>query len=268
MAWNPVAGLAYIPGQETSGIFSFDPDFQHQIGRMNTGRVRAPRPPAPTAATPPRPRGPSAVGAGGAQQQGAFLVAWDPLAQKERWRIRFERPGVTGGTLATAGNLVFHGSNDGTFNAYTADKGEKLWSVPLAPGFSNPITYSIGGKQYVTVLTGRAGALAAPARAYTFGLDGKASLPSMNPAPRPEDLTSGAATVAAEFDRAGLPNGPGRELIQQLCAGCHSPSVVTGFHQSEAAWRQTVDQMANRGMPGTEAQREMIVKYLAIHLGR
>jgi len=70
-------------------------------------------------------------------------VAWDPIAQKEHWRIRFERPGVTGGTLSTAGNLLFHGSNDGGFAAYTPDKGEKLWSIPLAPGFANPITYTV-----------------------------------------------------------------------------------------------------------------------------
>src|SRR5439155_1129141 len=155
--------------------------------------------------------------------------------EKERWRIRFERPGVTGGTLATASNLLFHGSNDGTFSAYTADKGEKDWSVQLAPGFANPITYMIGGQQYVTVLTGRSG------------------------------MT--AATIAAEFDRAGLPNAPGRELIQQLCAGCHSPTVVMRFHQPEDAWRQTVNDMGNRGMPGNAAQREAIVKYLAAHLG-
>src|SRR5258707_15292003 len=98
---------------------------------MNTGRLRGPGRGAASPATPavpPRPRGPVAVGAGGAQQQGAYLVAWDPAIQRERWRIVFDRPGVTGGTLATAGNLLFHGSNDGTFSAYTADKGEKLWS--------------------------------------------------------------------------------------------------------------------------------------------
>jgi quinohemoprotein ethanol dehydrogenase len=207
------------------------------------------------------------VGAGGAQQQGAYLVAWDPVTEKERWRIRFERPGVTGGTLATAGNVLFHGSNDGTFSAYTADKGEKLWSVQLAPGFANPITYMIGGQQYVTVLTGRSGMAAAPGRVYTFALNGKTPIPSMAPVPEPEDTSGAAATIAAEFDRAGLPNAAGRELIQQLCAGCHSPTVVMRFHQSEAAWRQTVNDMGNRGMPGNEAQRDAIVKYLAAHLG-
>ena len=38
------------------------------------------------------------------------LVAWDPVAQKEVWRAQFEHP-WNGGTLATAGNLVFHGNS-------------------------------------------------------------------------------------------------------------------------------------------------------------
>jgi quinohemoprotein ethanol dehydrogenase len=264
MAWNPIAGLVYIPGQETSGVYSFDPDFQHQIGRMNTGRRRAQR--AARQAV-ERGIGPEAVGAGGAQQHGAYLVAWDPVAQKERWRIRFERPGVTGGTVATASNLLFHGSNDGTFNAYTADKGEKLWSVQLAPGFANPITYILEGKQYITVFTGRGGTQAAIGRAYAFALDAHEPIPSMSPAPNPEEMTAIDATVAAEFDRAALPDAPGRKLIQELCAGCHSPTVVTRFNQSEGAWRETVNDMGNRGMAGTPEQREVIVKYLAAHLG-
>jgi quinohemoprotein ethanol dehydrogenase len=144
----PVAeGLAIM---ETSGTYAFDPDFVYQVGRMNVGRLRA----AANPATPAPPR-PLAVGAGGAQQKGAFLVAWDPIAEKERWRITFDRPGVTSGTVATASNLVFHGSNDGSFSAYSAEKGEKLWSVPLAPGFSNPITYELGGQQYIVTLTGQ-----------------------------------------------------------------------------------------------------------------
>ena len=89
----------------------------------------------------------------------------------------------------------------------------------------------------------------------------------MTPQPNPEEMKEIAATISAEFDAAGLPNGPGRDLIQQLCAGCHSPTVVTRLRQSEEAWRQTVNDMGNRGMTGTAEQREAIVKYLASGLG-
>jgi PQQ-dependent dehydrogenase (methanol/ethanol family) len=284
MAWHPGAGLAYIPGQETTGNFAWDPDFQHQMGRMNTGRPRARPaaadaatrpsaasavpPPTPAPAAPPVRRGPQIVGAGGGQQQGAFLVAWDPLTQKERWRIRFERPGITGGTLTTGGNLLFHGSNDGTFSAYTADAGQKLWSVAIAPGFANPITYTLDGVQYVTVATGRSG-MQAPGRLYTFAIDAKGMMPSMDPIPPPEDPSgiNTAEAIRAEFDRVGLPDEPARALVEQLCSGCHPPTVVTRIRQPEDGWRETMASMVGRGMPGTREQHETVVRYLTRHRG-
>jgi hypothetical protein len=48
------------------------------------------------------------------------------MAQKERWRVMSARGFGSGGTLATAGNLVFHGAI-----AYNADTGEKLWETEL-----------------------------------------------------------------------------------------------------------------------------------------
>jgi quinohemoprotein ethanol dehydrogenase len=219
------------------------------------------------AAPAPR-RGPQIVGAGGGQQQGAFLVAWDPIAQQERWRIQFERPGITGGTLATAGNLVFHGSNDGTFAAYTADTGQQVWSAVLAPGFANPMTFTVDGVQYVTVATGRSG-LQAPGRLYTFRLDGKTPRPSMDPVEPPQDPSGlvSAESVLREFDRVGMPDEPGRRLVQQLCTGCHQVTVVTRFRQPEEGWRQTIADMVNRGMPGTAEEHEAVLKYLTKYRG-
>lgn len=280
MAWHPGARLVYIPGQDTTGTYAWDPDFQHQMGRMNTGRPRnRPAPadaathpggaaPAPVTPAAPVRRGPQIVGAGGGQQQGAFLVAWDPLTQTEKWRLTFERPGITGGTLATAANLLFHGSNDGSFSAYTADTGRKLWSVMLAPGFANPVTYMLDGVQYVTVATGRSGTQA-PGRLYTFAVDATGTMPSMDPVPPPEDPSgiNTAEAIEAEFDRVGLPKDPARTLVQQMCAGCHPPTVVTRIRQPEDAWRETVANMASRGMPATAEQRDLIVRYLGRHRG-
>jgi PQQ-dependent dehydrogenase (methanol/ethanol family) len=284
MAYHPGAGLAYIPGQETTGTYAWDPDFQHQMGRMNTGRPRnrpapvdaathqggattAPVAPPPTPAPPVR-RGPQIVGAGGGQQQGAFLAAWDPITQKERWRLVFDKPGITSGTLATAGNLLFHGSNDGSFKAYTADTGSTLWSVALAPGFANPITYTLDGVQYVTVATGRSGTQA-PGRLYTFKVGGTMPVPPMTPVAPPEDPSgiNTAEAIRAEFDRVGLPDEPARTLVQQMCSGCHPPTVVTRVRQPADAWRETVAAMAGRGMPATPEQREQIIAYLGKHRG-
>jgi outer membrane protein assembly factor BamB len=79
-----------------------------------------------------------------------------------------------GGTVTTAGNLVFAASADGEFVALSADKGEKLWSAKLVAGLGNPATFMLDGKQYVSVLSGRAG----KARIYTFALEAKEPIPA------------------------------------------------------------------------------------------
>ena len=119
---------------------------------------------------------------------GSSLQAWDPVKQKALWAV--PTPGLmNGGTISTAGNLVFQGQIDGKFIAYAADTGKRLWSFEagnavLAP----PITFSVGKKQYVSVITGNSGApsvLGSPQAQYgwqarvntrrllTFELDGK-----------------------------------------------------------------------------------------------
>ena len=61
------------------------------------------------------------------------LLAWDPVKQKEAWRVEHVAP-WNGGTLTTAGNLVFQGTADGRFVAYNATTGEKLWESPTGSG--------------------------------------------------------------------------------------------------------------------------------------
>ncbi len=80
------------------------------------------------------------------------LVAWDPVAQTMRWRMP-GGGGIGGGTLTTAGNLVFQSINDGRLVAYSADKGEKLAEIQtgLRSGMGPPITYRVDGKQYVAL---------------------------------------------------------------------------------------------------------------------
>jgi quinohemoprotein ethanol dehydrogenase len=102
--------------------------------------------------------------------------------------------GIGGGTLATAGNLVFQVLSDGRLVAYSADKGVKLHEIQtgLRSGMGPPITYQLDGKQYVALMGG-VGAVAAgnaagpgnsatpfPPRLMTFVLDGKGALPNTN----------------------------------------------------------------------------------------
>jgi glucose dehydrogenase len=63
-----------------------------------------------------------------------------------------------GATLVTAGDVVFWGDLARNFRAIDADSGKVLWQTALPGSIQNStITYSVNGKQYVAVLTGRGG---------------------------------------------------------------------------------------------------------------
>jgi quinohemoprotein ethanol dehydrogenase len=181
MSFNPNAGLVYIPtSTNNSFTYAAEEKFDPKPGDT-TGTVR----PAPKATREPPPAiGPEPIeGTGG---KGA-LVAWDPVAQKMAWRVP-GGGGIGGGTLTTAGNLVFQTLNDGRLLAYSADKGEKLLDMQtgLHSGMGPPITWQLGGKQYVSLMggvgkvTGNAGpgnvATENPPRLLTFVLDGTGKL--------------------------------------------------------------------------------------------
>ena len=79
------------------------------------------------------------------------------MKQKEAWRAEYVAP-WNGGTLTTAGNLVFQGTADGRFIAYNATTGEKLWETPTGTGVvAAASTYMIDGKQYVSIAVGWGG---------------------------------------------------------------------------------------------------------------
>ncbi len=62
-----------------------------------------------------------------------------------------------GGTMTTAGNLVFFGDIQGVFHALDAKTGQELWHMNVGSGVgAGPITFAVDGKQYVAVLAGRA----------------------------------------------------------------------------------------------------------------
>jgi hypothetical protein len=171
MSFNPHTNLVYItPGAATSFSYVQAPEFKPELGAYNWGIVfRSTRAGQDANGAPPPPPPPPTPPAGN------FLFAWDPATETERWRVASTGGG---GTMTTAGNLVFAASNSGEFEAFSADKGEKLWSVRLEPGFANPVTYTLDGKQYVCVLAGRSG----KGRLWTFTLDSHAPVP---PPPAP-----------------------------------------------------------------------------------
>ena len=146
------------------------------------------------------------------------LLAWDPVAQREVWRSEeFINPRggvqVVGGTLATAGNLVFHGNlPKEELAAYRATDGEKLWSFNTSTAvFPGAISYELDGEQYITIAVGGpvAGGYYAPngARLLAFKLGADTPLPplpafSQRPIDPPEQFASAEVIQrgAAVFD--------------------------------------------------------------------
>ena len=61
------------------------------------------------------------------EDSASSLVAWDPVHQREAWRVKTPIH-FNGGVLATGGRLVFQGQMDDKFNAYDASNGHRLWS--------------------------------------------------------------------------------------------------------------------------------------------
>jgi alcohol dehydrogenase (cytochrome c) len=86
-----------------------------------------------------------------------YLRALDPTTGKLVWEkpmIGAQEANYTG-VLSTAGGLVFHGETGGRFAAVDARTGKTLWTFP-ANEFPRaaPMTYAIGGRQYVAVTLG------------------------------------------------------------------------------------------------------------------
>jgi alcohol dehydrogenase (cytochrome c) len=81
--------------------------------------------------------------------------AFDPHTGEKKWEFRGTDAIFSSGVLTTASGLLFSGAADGYFYALDAVTGELLWRMSLAGSVtSGPMTYSVAGKQYVTVAAG------------------------------------------------------------------------------------------------------------------
>jgi quinohemoprotein ethanol dehydrogenase len=225
MAYDPKTGLVYIPALEAGFPYMSDAHWKPAAVGFNTGMdFAAGAMPADT----------NVRAAVKAATKGA-LIAWDPVAQKERWRVPFKGP-WNGGVLATGGGLVFQGNAAQEFAAYDAASGAKLWSMKVQTGvIAAPVTYSIKGEQYVAVLAGWGGVWAlAPgilsqvagpirnvSRLLVFKLNGTAQLPPEQPVElRP--LEPPAVTGTPEQIAAGA------QQYGRFCGACHGDAAIGG----------------------------------------
>lgn len=220
MSFNPVHGLAYIPAQGIPLTLKHDPSWAGQ-GTNIPGQPM------------------SGVGWNLAMQVNAVpptakpfgrLIAWDPVQQKEVWRHEHVSP-WNGGTLTTAGNLVFQGTADARFMAFNAKTGEKLWETATGTGVvAAPVTYEIDGQQYVSVAVGwggvfgksqRVSELRTPGTVYTFAIGGTAKMPAF------VDYALGKLLTGVTYNPDHI--AAGTALYVSNCVFCHGvPGVDKG----------------------------------------
>lgn len=88
------------------------------------------------------------------EKQSGRLSAVNLDTGKVAWKFDTDQP-LIGGVLATAGGLVFNGEANGLFRAFDAKSGKKLWEYQTGAGVNAPpVSYTVGGKQYIAVAAG------------------------------------------------------------------------------------------------------------------
>lgn len=221
MAFSPQSGLVYIPAIEL--IATYDDRGITKENWKRKGGMALNYAVNSSIALPK-----------GREDSTSSLVAWDPVTQREVWRVPTPIH-FNGGVLATGGGLVFQGQMDDWFNAYDAKTGARLWSFDAkAPVIAPPISYRVGGRQYVTVITGNgtSGGFLGSAlarfgidyrtqarRVLTFALGGTATLPAkIRYVPE--------AVADPDFRPDAVAEAHGGEIYNTRCVVCHGGGVA------------------------------------------
>lgn len=235
MAYSPRTRLVYIPAIDSAMILWAPPQYaKHRPGLF------APRAipfflsqiqnATPSLPPPVRAYVKSANFPASTFEQGAYLRAVNPITGKIVWQSQKRGWWDHAGVLATGGGLVFQGSSDGHLRAYDDGAGALLHEIDTGSSIlAAPMTYSIAGVQYVSVMAAWGGGgwnlphdgdahlkHGNMGRVLTFRLDGGATPkppvnPPLGPAPEPPALRASPQTVAR-----------GQALFLTHCIICHA----------------------------------------------
>ena len=257
MSFSPQTHLVYIPAQDVPFAYGAPKTFAPNPMAYNTGIDPA------VAGMPEDPKIQAQVVA----SVRGYLKAWNPVTQKEAWRVEQAGP-WNGGVLSTGGGLVFQGDAAGAVNAYAADSGTKLWSFPAQTGvIAAPISYAVGGQQYVAVVVGWGGVFPLAAgevshkgslarnrsRVLAFRLGATGQLPAASPVeppPKPPARFADPAKLAI-----------GKIVYQAYCTVCHGDSAIGGGVLPDLRWSPilgSADAWRNVVLEGSHSKNGMV----------
>jgi glucose dehydrogenase len=133
---------------DTSSTYTKGPA-EYKAGNQYVGRF-------PTMPVAPLRTGPGNVNQRLPEEAWGAIQAFDAKSGELKWQ--FKMSDVTdSGVLSTASDLVFAGGREGYFFALHARTGELLWKSSVGGQVSaGPMSYAVGGKQYVAIAAGSA----------------------------------------------------------------------------------------------------------------
>ena len=266
MSFSKKTGYIYIPVQTIPAYFSGQKEVSYKVNRWNTGvNLNESRSPA------------SWVAAKASLDALVYgeLVAWDPIKQERAWTVRHPKPS-NGGTLSTAGDLVFQGTWDGAFAAYDALSGDQLWQYQSDSAIlAGPITYELDGEQYVAVTQGSGGVVM-----LTIGEEIRKNFVNQNRLLvfkrgdfNLERLTANNTMASLEsvkfehdLDIARVKNG--EYLYHNNCASCHGLDAKSNYVVPDLRYmsEETHDNFATIVLGGSLTHKGMIGFYETLSL--
>jgi PQQ-dependent dehydrogenase (methanol/ethanol family) len=266
MSFSTKTGLMYIPVQSIPSYFSAVKEVMYRVNRWNTGVDLNTN------------RDPKSWVAGRASADALIygeLVAWDPVKKKRAWKVHHSKPS-NGGILSTAGDLVFQGTWDGTFAAYDAYNGKKLWQYKSDSAvLAGPMTFELDGEQYVAVAQGSGGTVM-----ITVGDELMKKKTNQNKLlvfkkGRFNQTVSLASNELATIKALGhkVNSDPavikqGESLYHNNCASCHGINALSNYVVPDLRYmsEQTHSDFASIVIGGTRTHKGMIGFYETLGL--
>lgn len=209
-AYSPKTEYFYVLGTDGYIALSRMDEDLYEEGGMYIGSILAPVSNAPQRGT---------------------ITAMDVKTNKIVWQKVWDSNAYSG-VLATAGDLVFVGHNDGRLFAFNAATGNEVWSYKMDAGANAPaVTYEIDGEQYISIFAA-GNSLAGSAhgdKVYTFKINGKWN-------GKPIDAAEGKKAKSTKTKKSDKPSASadpyalGISVYSGNCLSCHGDQGINGHN--------------------------------------